>query len=32
MGHLNSIQDYLYSAFLQNNHCKAALQEIKFLQ
>ncbi len=29
---LNSIKDYLYSAFLRYNRCKAALHEIKFLQ
>ncbi len=28
----NSIQVYLYSAFYDTNCCKAALQEIKFLQ
>ncbi len=28
----NSIQLYLYSAFHYTNHCKAALQEMKFLQ
>ncbi len=27
-----SIQVYLYSAFHDTNRCKAALQEIKFLQ
>ncbi len=29
---LNSVQVYLYSAFHHTNHCKAALQENKFLQ
>ncbi len=29
---LSSIQVYLYSAFYDTNRCKAALQEIKFLQ
>ncbi len=28
----NSIQVYLYGAFYDINRCKAALQEIKFLQ
>ncbi len=28
----NSIQVYLYSAFHDTNLCKAALQEIKFIQ
>ncbi len=31
MKFIHSIQVYLYSTFHDTNHCKAALQEIKYI-